>query len=183
MQEVIARLQFIRPALGYAERRARSEQVVYTWPRDPQQRLMFLSSWWHERMNYAAKVLSRYSALVAQISWDQAIGYDGNISQFRRDVWREKQGCMVRSGYAEHEAIRAGAEITVRAVLPSNLPLEAFRELLDIVGRYKGISPYRSDTEAYGTFAVLTVQPVMRVVADHAVEGTQCKSSSAAAEP
>jgi hypothetical protein len=180
MQEAFARLRFTRPALGYAQRRTRSQNVIYVMPRDPAKNIMFLASWWRERMEYAAKVLNRYHDLAGRIAWDQAV--QGRVSQYCRPVMRKKDGSMVKSGYARHEAFQVGEEITVSAVLPDNLSLEAFRELLDIVGRYKGMSPYNSETDVYGTFEVLSIQPVVRQPPEQ-VEEIACRSSFAAPVP
>lgn len=174
MQEVVVRLQFTRQSLGYAQQRLTPQQVIYVMPRDPSRRVIFLASWWHERMDYAAKVLNRYQGLVTRIGWSQIV--EGDLTHYRRTIWRKKTSGAVKSGYALHEAYLAGSTIQVSAVLPSGLPVDAFRELLDIVGRYKGISPYHSETDVYGTFDVLSIEPVIRQL-PRVAEETQCSLS------
>jgi len=47
-------------------------------------------------------------------------------------------------------------------VLPAGLPIDDFVSLLDVVGTYKGISPFQSPTENYGMFEVQSVMPAIR---------------------
>lgn len=176
MEEVTIKLRFTRPALGYAQRRTRAGGVIYVMPRDPAKRIIFLASWWRERMDYAARVLSRYRDLALKIAWDQVV--EGRLSHCNRTVHKKRGGSVVKSGFAVHESFRAGAEVTVHAILPDNLTIAAFRELLDIVGRYKGMSPYYSESDTYGTFEVLSIQPTVREPAD---QEPPCNSLSAAA--
>lgn len=162
MQEVTIRLRFTRPCLGYAQQRTNSGNVMYKIPRDPAGRVMFLKTWWRTQIEYAAKVLSRYQELVKGIDWDTVV--DGRVQTYKRNVPRTRSDGTVKStGYALHEAFRPGEEIGVNAVLPDGLDVAAFTELLTIVGRYRGISPYRSDEDNYGTFDVISVRPTIRV--------------------
>jgi len=163
MREVSIRLRFTRPCLGYAEKRTRNRNVMYVMPRDPSRRVMFLASWWRDRLSFAAKVLNRYQDLVMHITWDQVV--DGRVGTYQRKIIRKRQdGSIKNTGYALHEAFQVGDDIGVNAVLPTNLSIEAFTELLTIVGRYKGISPYNSADDTFGTFDVVSVRPTIRTL-------------------
>ncbi len=121
-------------------------------PRGPDGRVMFMPSWWRERMCYAAKLLNYSDVLARKIDWSPFI--DGRpIGGWRRMLPEVKGG---RRRYAVHEAFRRGDEIGVSAVLPDGLSIEMFAEMLRIVGLYRGISPFRGD-DPYGTFDVLSI--------------------------
>ena len=65
-----------------------------------------------------------------------------------------------KTHYAVHEAFPPGAVILVSAVLPDEIPLNEFEDLLSIVGKYKGFSPFNNATEHYGTFEVVSVTTI-----------------------
>ena len=156
MQEVKIRLRFTRECLGYAKKQLSNNRgVIYRMPRD-RDRVMFLPSWWKSRLRYAAKVLNRHHKEVGNIAWDTMI--DGHLAEWKRVI----PGNGKRQRYALHEAFRPNTIIGVNAVLPDNLNIDDFTELLGIVGTYKGISPFQSEDEVYGTFEVVTVMPTIR---------------------
>jgi len=160
MQEVTARLRFNRECLGFARQQTVRNNVIYRMPRDNNGRVMFLVSWWRRRLRYAAKVVNRYQQLVQEIAWDPII--DGRTGKWRRVVVAANDDKNGRERYALHEAFRPGDTIGVNAVLPYGLSVDAFIELLSVVGTYKGISPFQDDRETYGTFEVVSVRPAVR---------------------
>lgn len=159
MQEVNIRLKLTQPSLGFIKRKVGSgNDVIYAMPRDCQQRVMFLASWWFERMQYAAKVLGRCYNDITNIAW--ATHIDGPLGQWKRTILQPDQ--KKRARYALHEAFRPGVVIGVTAVIPDGITIDDLRELLQIVGTYKGVSPYQSPTEIFGTFEVVSVMPTIR---------------------
>jgi len=163
MRELIIQLQFITPCLGYVQRSRPEGGVIYTMPRDGAGQVVFLAGWWHEILNYAAKVKSRHQGLVRQISWNPHV--QGALKTYQRPVpRRRKDGSVKRVGFALHEAYDAGSEITVLAVVPTNLSREDFNALLVTAGHYRGISPYQGE-ERWGKFNVVSVQLASRPLA------------------
>ena len=155
MQEVQIEIQFTQPSLGYARQYlGKGRGVIYRMPRDGAGRVMFLPSWWRDCFAFASKVLGRYHAESSQIVWSP--GVTGKIDQWRRNLPKQRQNKRVR--YALHEAFRPGTLVRISAVLPADLPISGFTELLRIVGEYKGISPFKNDQETYGTFTVSSVK-------------------------
>ena len=160
MQEVTIRLRFTRPCLGFAKKPLGSGKgVIYRMPRDGSDRVMFLPSWWKSNMEYAAKVVGRCHNEVPKIAWANNI--DGRLAEWKRIVVPAKENKRAR--YALHEAFRPQSVIGINAVLPDGLSIDDFTELLDVVGTYKGISPFQSESETYGTFEVVSVMPAIRV--------------------
>lgn len=157
MQEVKIRLRFTRECLGYAKRPLDAGRgVIYCMPRY-RNRVMFLPSWWKDRLRFAAKVLNRHDKEVDKIHWDTIV--DGHLTQWKRYLGGAKGK---RERYALHECFRKDAIIGINAVLPSTLSIDDFVELLGIVGTYKGISPFQNDNDVYGTFEVLSVMSTIR---------------------
>ena len=160
MQEVTIRLRFTNPCLGFAPRQLENgrRDVIYRMPRDGQGRVIFLTSWWHSRMLYAAKVTGVCYNKANRIDWSQPV--DGSVTQWRRTVATAKEGRRQR--YALHESFRPGAEIGINAVLPDSITIDEFTTLLTVIGTYKGISPFQCEDATYGTFEVLSVMPTVR---------------------
>ncbi len=159
MQEVTIRLRFNRACLGFAKKPlAHGTDVIYRMPRDGQDRVMFLTSWWRDRMKYAARVTSKCYNDVQHIAWAEHV--DGLLGEWCRIVAPATD--TKRARYALHEAFRPNTEIGVTAVLPDAISLDDFSDLLTVVGTYKGISPFQSADETYGTFDVLSIMPTIR---------------------
>lgn len=160
MQEINIRLRFTSPCLGFAKKPFADgrKNVIFCMPRDGHGRVIFLKSWWHVLLHYAAKVAGICYNSVRKIDWAQPI--DGELSEWRRIVVPANKKRKAR--YALHEAYRPGAVIGIRAVLPDSITIDDFTRLMIIVGSYKGISPYKCEDETYGAFEVVSVMPAIR---------------------
>lgn len=156
MQELVIRLRFNRVCLGAAKRRRRG-QVYFGFDRDPAGRVMFMPSAWLSVMRYAAKLVNKHHGDVQKIDWCPVI--DG----VPRNDWRRtivtRQGDDTRTHFAVHEAFQPGDTIVVSCVVPDEIAFEDFERLLEIVGKYKGFSPFNNNTEHYGTFEVISIDP------------------------
>jgi hypothetical protein len=159
MQEVTIQIRFTRPCLGYAKQSLdKGRGVIYRMPRDGAARVMFLPSWWKNSFKFAAKVLGRYHTEAIEIVWSPPV--TGTLSQWQRNIPAKN---TKRRRYALHESFRPGTVVTLFAVLPADLAITDFTELLSIVGNYKGISPFQAEDDTYGTFDVVTVTPTERI--------------------
>jgi hypothetical protein len=157
MQEITITLRFNRVCLGAAKKK-RHGQVIFCFERDPSDRVMFLSAAWLSCMRYAAKLANRHHAEVKKIDWCPVIlGEPRN--DWRRNILTESANGM-RSHYALHEAFRPGDSIVLSAVLPDEIPRDDFVYLLTLVGKYRGFSPFNNSQDKYGTFEVISVEPV-----------------------
>ena len=151
MIEVTIRIRFLRECLGSVKRK-RGKTAIFSMPRAPDGRVMFLPTWWQIAIRDAAKIANRHQELVRRIDWDPVV--DGEPrSNWRRPV----PGAGQRIWHAIHEAFGPGDEIGVNAVLPDGIDIEDFWRLLDIAGTYRGISPFKPH-ERYGTFQVVSIQ-------------------------
>lgn len=158
MQEVTIRLRFTTACLGHVNKN--DGRNLYEMARDHSNRVMFFASRWQQELAFAAKLASFADRLVNDIRWSLHI--DGSVSRWRRYLTDTRTQRRGRRPYAMHEAFVPGAVIGVTAVLPDGLELLQFRTLLELVGTYKGISPFRHSTETYGLFDVVSVLPAKR---------------------
>jgi hypothetical protein len=158
MQEITITLRFNRVCLGAAKKR-RHGQIVFCFDRDPSHRVMFLPSAWLSCMRYAAKIANRHHTEVKKIDWCPiVVGEPRN--DWRRTIVTPQESGAARSHYALHEAFRPGDTIVLSAVLPEEISLGDFVHLLTLVGKYRGFSPFNNSQEKYGTFEVISVEPV-----------------------
>lgn len=157
MQEITITIRFNRVCLGAAKKK-RNGQTVFCFERDPVGRVMFMSAMWLAGMRYAAKLANRHHAAVKKIDWCPVVlGEPKN--DWRRTILTQSSNGM-RSHYALHEAFRPGDSVVVSAVLPDEISLADFSHLLTLIGKYRGFSPFNNSQEKYGTFELISVEPV-----------------------
>lgn len=158
MVEVNITLRFNRVCLGAAKRK-KFGQTVFCFDRDPSQRVMFMPAAWLACMRYAAKLANRHHSEVKKIDWCPVI-IGQPCNDWRRTIVQASAQGVARSHYALHEAFRPGDRVIVSAVVPDEIPLADFTHLLTLVGKYRGFSPFNNTQEKYGTFEVVSVEPV-----------------------
>lgn len=157
MQELAIKLRFNRPCLGAAKRKKHG-QVLFGFDRDADNRVMFLPSAWLGVMRYAAKLANKHHSAVQKIDWCPVVeGRPRN--DWRRTIVSNNSG-ETRSHYAVHEAFPPGETILLSAVIPDEISLADFERLLEIVGKYKGFSPFNNSTDHYGTFEIISIVPL-----------------------
>jgi predicted NAD/FAD-binding protein len=141
--EVIVRLRFTTPCLG-----AIRGKVMDTMLRDASGTVIFMQSWWRFGLEYAAKALSTNVDAVKEIQADPRV--TGSLSTFKRFYRRDQ--------FTAHEAFDVGSTIDVAFCLPNEISLPQFKKLLEVMGRFVGISPYgfRQD---FGRFEVVAATP------------------------
>jgi hypothetical protein len=106
-------------------------------------------------MRYAAKLANKNHSDVQHIDWCPVINGTPR-NDWRRTIVSQDQ----RVHFAVHEAFQPGDTIELSCVLPDVIEISDFERLLEIVGKYKGFSPFNNATEHYGTFEVISIDPV-----------------------
>lgn len=140
--EVMAKLRFTTPSLGNVRGERRNTML-----RNREGRVIFLQSWWRAGLRYAAQALGRFQEEAEAIQVDPEI--EGTTKIHQR-FYTEKS-------FQEHEAFLAGDEIVAHFCLPPGLKLDEFTKLLELTGRYCGISPYGYKQD-YGRYVVIEVR-------------------------
>lgn len=157
MQEVTITLRFNRVCLGAAKRRKHG-QTIFCFDRDPSNRVMFLPAAWLSGMRYAAKIANRHHTTVKKIDWCPIVMGEPR-PDWRRTIVSQNDG-HAKTHYAVHEAFRPGDTVVLSAVVPDEISLGEFEHLLTLIGKYRGFSPFNNSQEKYGTFEVISVEPV-----------------------
>lgn len=121
---------------------------------------MFLPSAWLSCMRYAAKIANKHQAAVKKIDWCPIVlGEPRN--DWRRTISKPAPDAeQAKSYYVLHEAFRPGDSVVLSAVLPDEISVGEFVHMLTLVGKYRGFSPFNNTQEKYGTFEVISVEPV-----------------------
>lgn len=158
MQEITVTLRFNRVCLGGAKKR-RHGQIIFCFDRDPSHRVMFLPSSWLCCLRYAAKIANKHHAEVKKIDWCPIVVGEPR-TDWRRSIVTPGADGQAKSHFALHEAFRPGDVVVLSAVLPAEIPLPDFVHLLTLIGKYRGFSPFNNSQEKYGTFEVISVEPV-----------------------
>ena len=162
MRELSVRIKFTKHCLGNVKKLRHDEtsgkkQTYFVLPRTPDGHIVFLPTWWQANMRFAADVLCRHQDKVSEILFDMLV--DGKPKPIPSNLFRRWYG---RNLFAFHEAFYPGQEVGVNAIVPDEVSDDDFRRLLDLAGRFKGISPARP-----GEFGLFTVESVRaRTMAD-----------------
>jgi hypothetical protein len=141
--EVIASLRFNTPCLGNVRRPDRD-----LMERDPDGMVIFMPTWWRFAFRDAARMLNRFQKQVDCIK--PALAVEGEVKVFSRQFGERPED------YKEHEAFIAGDTLVCRFML-DGIKLGSFRELLETVGKYQGMSPY-GFKDGFGRFSVMEVR-------------------------
>lgn len=145
MTEVVATIRFTTPCLGSV--RGPVSKMI----RNGEGKVIFMQTWWRAGLGYAAQAISRHQNDVTKIQADPVV--EGTTSTFNRYY-----GAV---SYQVHEAFNINDEIKVKFSLPKRITPESFYELLDMAGRYVGISPYGFKGD-FGRFVVVSVVPAKK---------------------
>lgn len=159
MRELTVRLKFTSHCLGNVQHRYQSTQrgkkkqkVCYLLPRSPDGRLILMPTWWTAILRKASDVFCKHQQRVKDIRFSMEV--DGIPSPWETDAYRRY---FDKDKFAAHEAFYPGSVIGVTCLVPSKISDDDFWKLLDIAGKYYGISPARS-----GEFGMFTVEGIQR---------------------
>jgi len=120
--------------------------------RTPDAHVMFPASWHASNMVLAAKLLGRHQGSVRKILWDPEVD-----CVTRPDRWfkRYYTGRDNKRRFAVHEAFFPGQVVGLNCAVPSEVSDDDLVQLMNIAGRYKGLSPW--DPGEYGQFQVESI--------------------------
>lgn len=162
MQEVKVLLRFTVPCLGADKRHRDKLGVVFCFTRTPDGQVLFPQTWWRAIVTHAARIKNIPTNIVNKIEWSPAV--DGSPRLWQRFIQDPNRPENVRPGYAQHEAFLPGRVIGVECILPVNLTVDTFAALMEVAGKFRGISPYKPGE--YGRFTVVSVQSAGRTITE-----------------
>ncbi len=157
MRELSVRIKFTKHCLGNVkqtrhEPTSGKKQTYFVLPRAPDGRVIFLPNWWRQNLRFAAEVACRHQDKVSEILFDMLV--DGIPRPIPEQLYCRKYG---RDLFTFHEAFYPGQAVGLNVIVPDTINDDDFYRLMDLAGRFKGISPARP-TE-YGFFVVESIQP------------------------
>jgi len=130
---------------------------------------MFLNTWWKAILKRAADILCKHQGEVKRIRFDVEV--DGTPHPLE-EAFEEVDGDKVPTvrghfhryykadRFAKHEAFFPGTVIGLRCIVPQTISDDDFRRLLELAGKYCGISP--ACPNEYGFFTVESIQSTGR---------------------
>jgi hypothetical protein len=160
VQEVKILLRFTVPCLGADKRIRNGLGTVFCFPRTPGGQVLFHQTWWRAIVTHAARIKNIPTTVIKKIEWSPIV--DGSPRLWQRYIHDPTRLEGTRPKYAQHEAFLPGRVIGVECILPVDLAVGTFAALMDVAGKFRGISPYKPGE--YGRFTVVSVQPAGRVI-------------------
>lgn len=158
MREITTRIKFTSPCLGkirtyrtFCIQGKRKKRAIFFLSKNAEGKVVFLQSWWQANLRKAADVLCRYQRDVRLVQFSPEV--DGKPRPIPDETYRRYYD---RDRFSLHEAFFAGDVVGVSCLVPSNIDNDGFWKLMDISGKYYGISPYRPGE--FGFFKVETVE-------------------------
>lgn len=141
MNTITFTVEFLQPSLASGTR----DDDISKFPRSKDGKIIFQDAWWHSAISAAL-----HGTLEAENISPSDIRIDPEISVDTELYKRRYNGTMER----KHECIPAGATITLRAAVASNVSLKDFHTIMDRLGRFIGISPFGYRL-GYGKFKIV----------------------------
>lgn len=159
MYEVYLRLRFDSPSLGSTinETAGGPDRML----RGPDGSVTFSQVWWRTIVCQGAKCFGKHQERVKAVLWSSSV--DGTTKIFRRHYHLRGEDGEVRKLYKDHEAFLTGDVIGVKALVPDDIPLEDFKNIMSVSGEYFGISPF-GWKKGFGKFKVVEAA---RAVKEH----------------
>lgn len=148
--EVFVRLEFTTPCLGNERN---DDPEPNRMLRSGSGGLIFLQSWWHGCTAAAAERFSMHQKRIRSVKWSSEV--DGTTRLIDRFYHRKDGSKHVK----KHEGFDTKDTMSIRALVPDDIPLEDFKTILRIAGEFFGISPY-GWKKGYGRFNVLEVSKI-----------------------
>ena len=154
MRELSVRIRFTTPSLGNEKEKKTGR---FRFQRSPGRdgKILFLATWHHANMKLAAEMLGRHQEAVKHICWD--IGLDAEIKDKCLTRCFYQKSANGRERWSLHESIMANQTVVINCVVPSEIDDQDFWALMQIAGKYKGLSPWQPGK--YGHYEIVNIHP------------------------
>lgn len=154
MRELSVRIRFTNPSLGN-EKDTKTGNFKFQRSPGNAGKILFLPTWHQSNMKFATEMLGRHHEDVKKIFWD--IEIDGEVREkcLTRCYYKRTKSGKYR--WSTHESLLKGQTIAINCVVPHEIDDEDFWTLLQIAGKYKGLSPWQPGK--YGHYEVVSIRP------------------------
>lgn len=153
MRELSVRIKFITPSLGN-EKNHKSGHFCFQRGPSPSSKILFLATWQHSNMKLAAEMMGRHQEASKNICWDIEIDATLREKCYTRCYYQKAIGGRQR--WSLHESLMPGQTATINCVVPSEIDDQDFWSLMQIAGKYKGLSAWQPGK--YGHYEVISIQ-------------------------
>lgn len=158
MRELEVRIQFTTPCLGndkkFRTERSRGRQKkrsFFLFSRTSGGKVILMPQWWAALLRDAAQLLGRFHNEVSKIRF--ALEVDGSPRPVPGEFYKRFYDS---DRFSPHEAFFAGDQIGVSCAVPPTISDDDFWRLMELAGKYYGMSPYRD--KEFGRFRVVKIE-------------------------
>lgn len=152
MRELSVLIRFTNPSLGNQKE---PKTGKFKFQKSPGGKILFLATWQHANMKLAADMMGRHQTAVKKICWDIEIDAQLRDKCLTKCFYTKTPGGKER--WSLHESLLAGQTICINCVVPHEIDDQDFWSLLQIAGKYKGLSPWQPGK--YGHYEVVAIRP------------------------
>jgi hypothetical protein len=154
MRELSVRIKFTNPSLGN-EKDQKTGRFKFQRSPGRDGKILFLATWHHANMKLAADMMGRHQEIVSKICWDIEIDAELREKCLTRCFYQKSPGGRER--WSLHESLLPGQIICINCLVPTEIDDADFWSLLQISGKYKGLSPWQPGK--YGHYEVVSIRP------------------------
>lgn len=158
MRELSIRIRFTNPSLGN-EKDVRTGQFKFQRSPSPSGKILFLASWHQSNMKMASEMLGRHQTAIKKIFWD--IEIDGEVRDKCLTRCYYKKTLKGKERWSTHESLVKGQTIAINCVVPQEIDDDDFWTLMQIAGKYKGLSPWQPGK--YGHYEIVSIRPRRKI--------------------
>jgi hypothetical protein len=154
MRELSVRIRFTAASLGN-EKDRKTGRFRFQRSPGPQGKILFLATWHQANLKLAAEMLGRHQEHVRRILWNIEIDAELREKCLTRCYYQKSPQSRMR--WSTHESLVKGQTVGINCVVPTEIDDEDFWSLMQIAGKYKGLSPWKPGE--YGHYEVVSIRP------------------------
>lgn len=154
MRELAVRIRFTDASLGN-EKDLKTGRFKFQRSPGPDGKILFLATWHQANLKLAAEMLGRHQEHIRRIFWDIEIDAELREKCLTRCYYRKSP--QSRERWSTHESLVKGQTVGINCVVPSEIDDEDFWSLMQIAGKYKGLSPWKPGE--YGHYEIVSIRP------------------------
>lgn len=154
MRELTVRIRFTDASLGN-EKDPKTGRFKFQRSPGPDGKILFLATWHQANLKMAADMLGRHQDHIKRIFWDIEIDAELRDKCFARCYYRKSP--QSRERWSTHESLVRGQVIGINCVVPAEIDDEDFWSLMQIAGKYKGLSPWKPSE--HGHYEIVSIRP------------------------
>jgi len=154
MRELSVRIRFTDASLGN-EKDPKTGRFKFQRSPGPDGKILFLATWHQANLKLSAEMMGRHQDHIRRIFWDIEIDAELREKCLTRCYYRKSP--QSRERWSTHESLVKGQTVGINCVVPAEIDDEDFWSLMQIAGKYKGLSPWKPGE--YGHYEIVSIRP------------------------